>query len=175
MKTRFLTTVILLLIVCATLCGCGTWGAPLGKVEIPNQTNSPTVRIYISGAVERDGYFEAVVGEDYTEVLRRAGLLNESILPTLSSSYVDGSVTVIYVDYYDGETVHESTNVNGLTIAAHIDIDDLSIEVVNKLADYIQTHGKISNRQQLAQALGSDYTANYYKLFIAEYDYEEAD
>ena len=175
MKRRHLTSVILLFTVCATLCGCGNcFVAPLTRVEVPIQVKIETVRIYICGAVEREGYYNVAIGTDYVEVLRLAGLLPESVMPTLSSSYVDGETKFVIVNYCD-ETFHYSINANSILIASRLPVNGLSDDVVNKLADYIDAHGKIANKLQLEQALGSDYADNYYKLFIAEEDYEKAD
>lgn len=173
MKTRFLTTVILLLVICVTLCGCVYFGAAFSDIEVPNQPKSEKIRIYIYGAVQREGYYEVEVGTDYMEVLALAGLLPQSIVPTLSSSYVDGTITVLPVGYYDGDTARSSINVNSILITSRMPVDGLSVAVVNKLADYIEIHGKITNKHQVLEALGDDYDENYYKLYVAEIDYEE--
>ena len=170
MKTRLVTTVILLL-VCVTLCGCSVLSSPLGPVDVLNQVEVKTVRIYICGAVEREGYYEVKIGTDYVEAVRLAGILPQSVLPTVNSSYVDGTVTNIIVGYFDG-TNHDSINANNVLIANRMPVNGLSDVVINKLADYIELHGKISNKKQLELALGDDYADNYYKLFIAEIDYE---
>ena len=174
MNKRLGTTVILFLAVCVTLCSCdGVLDSPLGDVEIPPQPSVETIRIYICGAVENEGYYETVAGANYMDVLRLAGLLSQSVLPTLNSSFVDGKITKIIVNYYDGETACDSINVNNAWIAARMPVKGLSEEVVNKLADYIELNGKIANQQQLKLALGQDYADNFYKLFVAEDDYEE--
>ena len=175
MRTRFITTVILLFIFCATLCGCGVFDAPRSGVEVPIQPTAAPIRIYICGAVEREGYYEVEVGTDYSDVLSLAGILPQSVFPILDSSYVDGNITSIVVNYYDGETVYDSINANSALIAARMPIDGLSESIVNKIADYIELHGKIANKEKLKLALGDDYTDNYYKFFIKENDYEEAD
>ena len=174
MKTRFLTAVILLS-VCVTLCGCSIFSAPLGQLEVPNNQGENTVRIYICGAVEREGYYEAEVGTDYFDVLRLAGILpQKSVLPVFISDYVDGTVTNLIIGYYDG-TNHDSINANSILIARRLPVKGLDENVVNKLADFIEIHGKISNKKQIESALGDDYADNYYKLYVAEIDYEEAD
>ena len=176
MRTRLVATVILLLVFCFTLSGCGgDTDAPLGNVEVPSQSAASTVRIYVCGAVEREGYYDVEIGVDYYEVFRLAGILPQSAFPTLSSSYVDGSVTAISVGYYEDDTRHDCSNANSPYIVARMKVDGLSEDIVNKLADYIDAHGKIANKQQLREALGDDYDGNYYKLFIAEKDYEEVD
>ena len=171
MRTRFITTVILL-IICIVLCGCDN-SSSLGKVEIPNQPGKDKVRIYVCGAVEREGYYEAEQGTDYFEVFSLAGILPESALPLVSSPYVDGSVTVLIVDFYDNQVRYSSVNANNPLISMRMSVDGLTDDIVNKLADYIDEHGKITNKKQLLEALGDDYGDNYYKLFIAEKDYEE--
>ena len=175
MRTRFLTTVILLIVVCVVLCCCvSDANSSLGNVEIPNQPNNHAkVRIYVCGAVEREGYYEVEVGVDYFEVFSLAGILPESALPSLSSSYVDGSITILIADFYQDGVRYSSINANNPLIAARMSVDGLSDAVVNKLADYIDKHGKIVNKQQLLEALGDDYGKNYYKLFVAQKDYEE--
>ncbi|MCH5153149.1 MAG: hypothetical protein J1F68_04245 [Clostridiales bacterium] len=176
MRARFFTTVILLFTLCSLLCCCGNpFEAPLDKFEVPIHVNVETIRIYICGAVEHEGYYDVEMGTDYVQVLRLAGILPESVMPTLSSSYVDGKLTMIIVGYYDGEATHDSINANNPMIAARMPVDGLSADVIDKLADYIEVHGKITNKNQLLEALGDDYADNFYKLFIAEKDYEETD
>ena len=169
-----MVTVNILIVVCAILCGCGnSFNAPLGEVIVPAQLDNPDIRIYVCGAVEREGYYEVKAGTDYMDVLRLAGLLPESVIPTLNSFYVDGDIEIITVGYYDGEKICDSINVNSILIISRLSVDGLSESVVNKLADYIKMHGKIANKKELEKALGSDYADNHYKLFIAEKDYEE--
>lgn len=148
-------------------CGVST----LRKVELPNRPQT-TFRIYLSGAVERDGYYEVGAGTSYMQLFQQAGILSQTILPSFYSNLVDGSVTCFILDYYDG-AICQSINVNSALIVGRLPVSGLSSEVVNKLADYIEYNGAISNRQQLKEALGSDYQDNYYKLYIAEADYEE--
>ena len=172
MKTRLNATVILFIVICITLCGCDIFDATLGAVKVPNHSQTAKVRIYVCGAVEREGYYYAEVGTDYISVLRLAGLLPESILPTLSSSYVDGKITQIIVNYYDGKTMRNSINANSVLIVRRAPVNGLDESVVNKIADYIETYGKLTNKKQLKLALGDDYDANFYKLYIPEKDYE---
>ncbi|MCH5153531.1 MAG: hypothetical protein J1F68_06245, partial [Clostridiales bacterium] len=76
----------------------------------------------------------AQVGTDYVDVINLAGILPQSVLPMLTSSYVDGQVTVIAVGYYDGQMQHPSINANSDLIAARFPVEGLTEEVVNKLA-----------------------------------------
>ena len=169
MKTRITVTVIMISIICLLLCACG--GGTLGEDELADR-QPQTVSIYVCGAVENEGYYEINLGADYNELLGMAGLLTVSVPPTFSSSFVDGSVTNVIVSYTDGKNAHNVINVNSQLITNRFEVDGLTSDVVNRLADYIEAHGKIGNRKQLGQALGDDYDDNYYKLFVAEIDYE---
>lgn len=174
MKTRFLTTVILLLAVCITLCGCGIFDAPLGGAEVPNRPKGQQVKIYICGAVQQEGYYSVEVGADYFDAIRLAGILPQSALPLPNTAFVNAGVKRIAVGFYEGGKSYDSVNVNGYAIVNRWSIDGLADSIVNKLADYIDEHGAIVNKQQLKLVLGTDYAANHYKLFVAESDYEEA-
>ena len=44
---------------------------------------------------------------------------------------------------------------------------------MDKLADYIEEHGKITDKTLLKQILGEDYADNYYKFFVSMDDYEK--
>lgn len=173
MKGRFLLTVIFLLVLCLALSGCGA-SFPLQNVEIDNQPVD-TYSIYVSGAVERDGYYEIDSGTTYTQLFQLAGLLPETVLPAFYTTPIDGSITRIILNYYDGEIACDSINANSPLIAARIPVNGLTEDVIDKLADYIEQYGKIHTRQQLQAALGDDYADNFYKLFVAEEDYENAD
>ena len=172
MNKRFLTFVIVLFVACFVLCGCSVFAGALGDVEMPNSSNGKVVNLYICGAVECEGYYQVAVGTDYVEAIRMAGILEQSYLPSLNTSYVDGKVSQIIVDYVENNVRHSSINVNSGKIIGRWPVDGLSQAVVNKIADYIETNGHITNRIQLAQALGNDYAANYYKLFISRNYYE---
>ena len=174
MKVRFTTTVILFLFVSVVLCGCDEiFASPFGNVNVPDQP-SKSFSFYVCGAVEREGYVEVAAGSSYDVAIRLAGLLPESVLPSYAATTVNGDFTQIILNYYDGETVRDSINANSILIVWRWHVDGISDEIVNKLADYIDEYGKISNRQRLADALGCDYLDNYYKFFVAEEDYEES-
>ena len=175
MKARFVATVILSLFVCVALCGCSAGLAqPLGIVEVDNQPVT-TFRFYVCGAVEREGYVEVVAGSSYDMAIRLAGVLDKTVWPEYSATTVNGEFTQILLNYYDGEKICDSVNANSALIAGRLPVEGISDEIVNKLADYIDAYGKISNKQRLAEALGDDYSDNYYKFFVAEEDYEEID
>ena len=172
MKKRFVPTVIFLLVLCVTLAACNV--SLLGDVQLPNHEQT-TFKLYVSGAVARDGYYEVEAGTSYLELFQLAGILSQTQLPLFYANLVDGSVTCFILDYNVDGVVYNSVNVNGELIRNRRQIKGLSADVVNKLADYLEQHGTIRNRQQLSVALGEDYADNYYKLHVAEDDYEEAD
>ena len=170
---------LLILVLCLVFCGCdqskiSPWGEKTAQNGVKNPENGVTVKltIYVCGAVQSEGYIEVELGTSYYDVVALAGILSQTVLPTFASAYVDGSVNKIVIGYNDGETNRESINVNSALIAARLPVDGLSEDIVNKLADYIETNGKIANRHQLELALGEDFADNFYKLFVAENDYE---
>ena len=70
-------------------------------------------------------------------------------------------------------TEYFSVNVNGGLILTRSRIDGIEADIINKLADYIETNGKITNRNMLKTALGDDYEDNYYKFYIDIDDYAQ--
>ena len=173
MKGRFVTAVIFLLILCLIFGSCCN-GFLLDEIELPKQTVR-TFTIYLSGAVERDGYYKVQSGTTYYELFQLAGVLDETVLPSFCSNLIDSSTSFVWLDFYDGQQHLNSVNVNGKLIEYRLEIDGISPDVVNKIADYIEQNGKVHNRQQLRNALGSDYEDNYYKFYITQDDYEKVD
>lgn len=82
---------------------------------------------------------------------------------------------VIIVGFAEGDGRYYSVNANGAFVAARMDVDGVSAEVVNALADYIEAHGKVHNRTELRAALGDYYQDNYYKFYVSEVDYRADD
>ena len=172
MKARFFTTVILLLFLCAIFCSCdGIFNSPFRSEYIENQP-AKTFRLYVYGAVAREGYYEVQAGSAYDKAIQLAGILTVSVLPTFAATTVDGNLTQVAVNYYDGQTARECVNVNSDLVKGRYPVEGISDEIVTKLADYVDVHGKITNKQQLEVALGDDYSTNFYKFFVAEEDYE---
>ena len=166
----------MLLFLCIVFCGCDAFfNSPLSDVEIVNQAAGKTIRLYVYGAVEREGYVEVAAGSTYDVAIHSAGLLPESVLPSYAAVIVNENLTRVAVDYYDGSVARQCVNVNGVLVIGRFHVDGISDNIINMLADYIEQHGKISNKNELVAALGDDYSANFYKFFVAEEDYEEAD
>ncbi|MCM1194522.1 MAG: hypothetical protein NC099_03425 [Corallococcus sp.] len=162
-----ITYLLCLIFICACLSCCTP---PLGEREIePNE--SKTFTVYVSGAVEHDGYFTAESGSSLYAILSQAGILEESVLPSDSPSVINGDVEIIIVDFYADGARHSSVNVNGEDVILRLPNEYVSRQVIDKLACYIERNGAISNRDELEEALGDDYGDNYYKFFIDETDY----
>ncbi len=168
MKGRLFTTVIFLLIMCIALAGCTDF--PYAPKALPNG-KTESFSVYVCGAVAHEGYFTAAVGTSCISVIEQAGLLPQSILPSLYTDTVDGSVTVLVVNYYDGKKQCYCVNANSPMIELRMPVDGLSDEVVRLLADWIEANGRFRNKRQVISALG-EYASDYhYRLFVAKEDY----
>lgn len=160
----------ILLIALLSLCGCSM---PLKPAQIPSNSNekTSTCTVYVSGAVANDGYVTVNIGSDYYALLTQAGLLGCSAMVENSSNVIKGDVTQLIVNYIQNNRTYYSVNVNGAAVTYRLGAENISSNVINKLADYIEANGIISNRGELSAALGDDYNDNYYKFFIDEQDY----
>ncbi|MCH5160187.1 MAG: hypothetical protein J1F66_05030 [Clostridiales bacterium] len=173
-------------------CGCdadeiSNWGdklSPWGDKNVENNAISDnssitkTYRIYVYGAVANEGYHEVEEGEVYLAAIVKAGRLDCSLIPANANSLVDGSQKTIAVHYLENGVEHECYNVNSVIFSLRDSTKfyGLSDEVVNKIADYLETNDVIHNKTVLREVLGEDDYQNYhYKLYVAEADYEEVD
>ena len=158
-----------------------TWGdkfLPWGDKNVVNNDGNPTktYEIYVCGAVKNEGYCEVAEGGTYFDAIVKAGRLECSWLSPSIYLVVDERQLSIVVPYIENGEPHESYDANSIFFSLR-DVnyfDGLSEAVVNKIADYLETHGKIVNKNVLYEVLGNeDYTNYHYKLYIAEADYEE--
>ena len=158
----------LLIVACLFLCCCS---APYAERAVTSK--SPTYfDIYVSGAVEKDGCFSVIAGSDYGSLLTLAGTLDGlSAVPDYISRFVTPSFSEVIVGYVLDGVTYDSVNVNGALIIARLPVDNVEYRIVNKLADYLETYGTVTNRDILRKALGSDYESSYYKFFISRQDY----
>ena len=180
MKKNCALILILLLSACLLLCACDAskmfpWG---DKTVNNNDGKLKTFTIYVYGAVENEGYYEVEEGSTYLDAIVQAGMLAQSIPPQSAESLVNGKQTSIVVQYAEDGKVRDCTDVNSaffLLRDPNLFDGVFSQEVVNKLADYLQS-GTIHNKQVLREVLGEDdYEHYHYKLYVAEADYEKAD
>lgn len=160
---------LMLIILCVTLFGCDQSLAPQKLVS----HEDVSFRVYVSGAVEKEGYFTVSAGTAVSAVIESAGVIEQTVFPSFAAKIIDGD-TAIFVDYYEKGGSRTPINVNSIFIRSRLDVEGLSADVVDKLASYIERYGVISNRTELATALGEDYAENYYKLYVDEKDYEAA-
>ena len=178
MKKSFGFALILILVLCLELCACDAtnlfpWG---DKVLNDNDGTTKTYKIYVCGAVENEGYYEVKEGGTYFDAIKQAGLLNQSSLPSNHSSLVTDEPLPVVVHYKENDVTHYCINVNHQFFLLRQPIDGISMEVVNKIADYLEAHGTIRNKKVLHAVLGDEDFSNYhYKLYVAETDYEEID
>lgn len=158
----------LIILICLLLCSCS---APYSEREIPSK-NPTYYNIYVSGAVENDGYFSFVAGGDFREVLTEAGVITDVTYFSYDlSRLLTRDITEIIFNYSLNGVMHYSVNVNSALIISRSYIENVEPRVVDKLADYIEHNGKITNREDMRQALGEDFNDNFYKFFISEQDY----
>ena len=169
---------ILIFFCCLTLCGCDfSKLSPWKGKEVQNNDSKPQqCQIYVCGAVENEGYYEVTEGDTYFDAILQAGLLTQSSLTSDFSSVVDGKLSFVIVPYIENGVVHNCINVNHQFFLLRAPMEGLTAHVVNKIADYLETHGAIHNKKVLRGVLGEqDYENYHYKLYIAEADYEKID
>lgn len=171
--------IIIVAIVALTFCGCSNTAqqfvlSPLKDVEIDDNSERYFL-LYVCGAVQNEGYYTVKEGTTYAQVVHLAGVLPQTVLPDYSMHFVDGKTTVVSVGYRDNGTNCSCINVNGSAVKYRRNVNGISSEVINLLADYLDIHGKITDKKQLQQILGSLYQDNYFKFFVEVDDYEEVD
>ena len=192
MKKNCVFITMLIFVLMLALCSCdasktlalGDIFSPWGDKNVENNPNGgnntapQTYKIYVCGAVEKEGYYDVSEGDTYFSAITHAGLLpNLSWLPANAHSVVDERQKSILVQYIENDAPRDCINANSqfFSLRDAIYFDGLSEAVVNKIANYLETHGKIANKTVLLDVLGEEDYANYhYKLYIAEADYEEA-
>ena len=161
----------MLFVLALVLCGCIS--TPFAEQVIPTDTkpNETTRKIYISGAVENDGYITVPQLCDYERAMEVAGFTDYSVMPSNPTSVIVPNVDRLIVGFVCDGLEYDSVNVNGGLIKQRARVDGVDDVIVAKLADYIETNGVIANRDMLRVALGDDYKDNYYKFYIDIDDY----
>ena len=173
---------------CLTFCGCEEiektiWAdkiSPWSDKTVEN-SNAQSISeaekkytIYVCGAVEKEGYHSVAEGETYLTAIAQAGLLDCSYVTDNANSVVNEKQNAIIVPYLENGVLRDCYDVNWEYYYLRLPREGLSEAVVDKIADYLDIHGKIANKTVLREVLGEEDYANYhYKLFIAEADYEE--
>lgn len=169
-----LIVLLLILAVATSLVGCRDDLSPVKDKPI-NGGNNRTVRVYVDGAVEDPGYYDVAVGTDVqTVILTKARLCLNGVLPADGHVAVSNGQSII-IGFAEGDGRYYAVNANGAFVAARIDGNGVSADVINAVADYIEAHGKVHNRAELRAALGDYYQDNYYKFYVSEVDYRADD
>lgn len=174
MKKYLLIVLVLILALCVIFGGCDVSKlSPWGEKSTQNKgDHAATYSVYVYGAVKNEGFYQVQKGDTYYQAIMQAGLLKQSKLTANYYSIVTDTQLSIAVHYVENGTEYECVNVNGRAFEQGLDVPNVAAEVVAKIADYVQKHGKIHNQSQLRAALGDDYETNYYKMYVAEEDYE---
>lgn len=177
MKKYFGLAWILIISLCVILCGCeraalSPWSA---QISLNIDGKPKTLNVYVYGAVENEGYYAVEEDETYFVAIRQAGILGQSYLAFNAYSIVDGNQLSITVPYVENGAVRACINVNHESILNRRSREELSDTVINKIADYVQANGKITDKSVLRNVLDDDYENYHYKLYVAEADYEKAD
>lgn len=168
---KFLALVIILILLCTCLGGC-TDISPFKTVS-SNAKTEKSFRVYVCGAVANEGYVTVSEGSDYNALLNAAGILPQTYLRQNPETIVTETTGVVAFAWFDGFQARSCVNVNGGYVTMRIDIDGIDPSVINKIADYIELHGKITDKTLLQEILGNDYEQNFYKFFVSVDDYEK--
>lgn len=181
MIKRYVAIFIILIVTAFSLCAC--FSQPFKEVAvIPNTSDadfdnsgskpSVTTRtLYVSGAVLNDGFITIPQLCDYKTALEIAGVTDFSVISNNLTAPISVSCDSVIIGFKIDGKEFRSVNVNGGFVALGQSVDGVENAVINKLADYIETNGKITNRKALKLALGDDYGDNYYKFYIDVNDY----
>lgn len=140
------------------------------KAYLPKTTKYFVV--YVCGAVQNEGFVRVRSGSDVAALVSAAGYLPQSYFVS-ENSLVTEKREIFAVDYFDGEKVCSCVNVNSQAVLYKLKFENIDSEIIDKIADYISAHGKITNKAMLREILGeTDYQNNHYKFFVSKDDYE---
>ena len=166
-------TIFVLIVAVLLLASCKV-EPPLGDKDLPTSGTDNQLNIYVCGAVQNEGYVTVNLGADYFSVVNKAGIIEQSKMPSFGDQLVDNKHMVVVVDYLLNGVTYSCVNVNGALVVGRTKIVNVDQAVVDMLADYIENNGKIKNRAMLQKALGDYYQDNFYKFFVGVDDYEKA-
>lgn len=181
MIKRYVAIIVLLIVTAFSLGAC--FSQPFKEVAvIPNTSNagldnsgfkpSATMRtLYVSGAVLNDGFITIPQLCDYKTALEIAGVTDFSVITNNLTAPISVSSDSLIIGFKIDGKEFRSVNVNGGFVTLRQSVEGVEDVVIYKLADYIETNGKITNRNALKLALGDDYGYNYYKFYIDVNDY----
>lgn len=163
---------VLILILCFIFCGCSGNVSPFKEQETDVKTPRK-FKVYVCGAVEHEGYVEVEEGTDYAATIALAGLIPQTVYPRNPQLLIKENGEVLTLQYYDGSACRDCVNLNGGYIKYRLAVDGIDDDIINRIADYYDLYGKITDREILKEILGEDYQDNYYKFFVSVQDYEK--
>lgn len=166
-------TIFVLIVAVLLLASCNV-EPPLGDKDLPSSGTDSQLNIYVCGAVQNEGYVTVNLGEDYFSAVSKAGIIEQSKMPSFGDQLVDKNQTVVIVEYVLQGVSYTPINVNGPLVTRRTTIPNVDSVVVDMLADFIENNGNIKNRAMLQKALGDYYQDNFYKFFVGVDDYEKA-
>jgi len=161
----------LILILTFVFCGCSNNLSPFDEQQTDTITPR-TFKVYVCGAVEHEGYVEVKEGADFVAVLDMVEVLPQTVYPSEPHTLIKDD-EVLILQYYDGNESRDCININGGYVTARLPIEGIDADVIDRIADYCELHGKITDRDLLQEILGEDYFDNYYKFFVDVKDYEK--
>ncbi len=167
-----LAVAVIFVLIALTFAGCALTPYHPSTVET---VAARTFDVYVCGAVANEGFYSVEAGTSWTELVSLAGLLAQSIMPEFYTDTITGDVDRLVINYYDGQKACNCVNANSVAIAMRLPIANIPDWVVERIADHIEAHGTIRNKQQLAQALGDAAEDFCYRFFVDMVDYEKAD
>lgn len=175
MKKKFLNIVfVLIFILCLVFSGCLQSFSPL-KEYTTEYVIPRKFQIYVCGAVLHEGFVEVQEGVDCGYVISLAGVITQTVFPADPKLLINQSVKVLLLQYHNVDKTFACINLNGDVIRYRLLVEDVDADIINKIADYYDLHGKIVNKNLLKEILGDDYQDNYYKFFVDVDDYEKID
>ena len=154
--------IVLILVIALTLVfsACdGSKTSPWGDKTVENNNGTPKIySIYVYGAVKNEGYFNVEEGGTYLDAIMQAGMLAQSFPSEYAEALVSAQKTAVVVQYVEDGTLHDCIDANSAFFALRDPLlfDGLSEAVVTKIADHLETVGKICNKQVLREVLGED-------------------
>lgn len=171
MKKKFVSILILILVF--VLCnGCSEEVSPFTEQE--NEHKAPRkFKVYVCGAVLHEGYVEVEEGTDYATVIDLAGFIPQTVLPTDPHRLIVEEGVSLSLQYNDENGHHNCININGGYIQYRLPVEGIDEDVINRIADYYELNGKITDKELLKEILGEDYQENYYKFYVDVKDYEK--
>ena len=91
--------IVFVLIVAVLLLASCNVEPPLGDKDLPSSGTESQLNIYVCGAVQNEGYVTVNLGEDYFSAVSKAGIIEQSKMPSFGDQLVDKNQTVVIVEY----------------------------------------------------------------------------